>query len=446
MNRIFVRFFVLVMLAITVASFAIYFAISYLFGDPFEEIALKQASGQIFLLEQYVDQAPADEWLPRLNKVREISKVKFELIPLKTALVALPAEKQASLMHGDVVLDVAGKSFFRRVDLAGDKYIGSEEDVLRAEDLPVDVGLALRVELVRYVIVALCLLVPIAIWSSLHWRGLQSLSKVAHDFGEGKLSARATIGRTASIYPLAERMNQMAGRIEGLLDAQKNLMHSVSHELRTPVARLEFGLELLRKDIQTEMKGDAGSAAADARIRNMEADLIELNTLVGELLSLTKLDQQQELQHERFALADTLYGCVDTLSHALAGKQLTADIGENIGSLDGDRRLISRAVTNLMTNAAKYANHRISLSARRLKDNGLEVIVEDDGPGIPLEERERIFDAFYRLDRSRDRATGGFGLGLAIAQKAVLLHGGRIAVAESSLGGAKFVLNIPAHA
>lgn len=427
------------MLAITVASFVIYFAISQLFGDPFEEIAIKQASGQIFLLEQYIDKAPADEWLPRLNKVREISKVKFELIPLKTARTSLPPEKDIRLMRGEVILDVENKSFFRRVDLAGERYIGSDEDVIHAENLPIDVGLAVKMELVRYAIVALCLLVPVAVWSGAHWRGLQSLSSVANDFGEGKLWVRARTRKTASIYPLAERMNQMAGRIEGLLEAQKNLLHSVSHELRTPIARLEFGLELLRQDIT---RGSA-SDAAELRMQAMEADLIELHALVRELLNLAKLEQQQAAQHARFDIAGMLRDCVKTVDHALDGRCLTADIGDDIGSLAGDVRLISRVVTNLMMNASKYAHHHISLSARRLKDNGIEIVVEDDGPGIPPEERERIFDPFYRLDRSRDRMTGGFGLGLAIAQKAALLHGGRISVTKSVLGGARFVLNLP---
>ena len=95
-------------------------------------------------------------------------------------------------------------------------------------------------------VVALALLIPIALWSRSHWQGLQALSKVADDFGAGQLKARAHMRPSDSIYPLAERINHMAGRIENLLDTQRNLMHSVSHELRTPIARLEFALELLR--------------------------------------------------------------------------------------------------------------------------------------------------------------------------------------------------------
>lgn len=433
MNRIFFRFFILVMLSITVATFIVYFAISRLFGDPLDEIARRQAAAQIFLLEQYVDKAPADEWLVRLNKVREVSDVHLELIPLAAARATLPARTHAALERGEVVLDAANKAFFRRVDLAGDKYVGSADEVIRAQDLPIDIGLALKMEAVRYVIVALALLAPIAWWSRSHWQGLQSLSKVADEFGAGQLSARASMRPSASIYPLAERLNHMAGRIEGLLDTQRNLLHSVSHELRTPIARLEFGLELLR------------SSAKDGTLKNriaaMEGDLAELDSLVKELLSMTRLDSKQALLLAEFGMAAMLRDCVDLLEPPPA--RLERDIGAELGSITGDQRLLARAIGNLLRNAQKYAEGRIALSARR-RGGVVEIVVEDDGPGIPEAERERIFEPFYRLDRSRDRATGGFGLGLSIAHKAVALHGGTLSVDASPLGGARFTITLPA--
>jgi two-component system OmpR family sensor kinase len=435
-NRLLFRFVVLVMLSITVATFVIYFAISRLFGDPLEEIARRQAAAQIFLLEQYVDKAPADEWLVRLNKVREVSEVRLELIPLADARAALPAAMRAALERGEVVLDPARKAFFRRVDLAGDKYIGSAEEAIHAQDLPIDIGLALKMEAVRYVIVALALLIPIAWWSRSHWQGLQALSKVADDFGAGRLSARARLKPSASIYPLAERINHMAGRIEGLVETQTNLLHSVSHELRTPIARLEFALELLRSA--------AADPALDKRIAGMEGDLAELNSLVNELLAMTRLDSSQALQTATFALHPALQECVDSLEPLPA--RLGTSFAGDLGSMTGDRRLLARAVGNLLRNAQKYAAGQIAVSARRTPGGALEIVVEDDGPGIPEDERERIFEPFYRLDRSRDRTTGGFGLGLSIAHKAVALHGGAIRVDRSELGGARFTVTLAATA
>ena len=436
MNRIFFRIVPLILAAIAIAAVAIYFAIRHAFGDPLEDIARKQASGPIFLLEQYIDQAPADEWLVRLNKVREVSGLSLELLPIDTAKASLDPAMHEALQRGELVLDIERKSFYRRVDLAGERYVGSEEEVLQVGGLPIDVGLELKMELLRYAIVALCVLVPIGIWSRRHWLELLALSKVADSLGEGKLAVRAATTETSGLFPLAARMNQMAERIQELLGAHRSLLHSVSHELRTPISRIEFGLELLR--------GAKDREDLEARIRVMEDDVRELDTLVNELLDLARLDQAQALRAAPFALDRLLHDCVDKLEHALGGKQVTLALAGDLGDLAGDRKLVARAVANLLSNAAKYANGRIALSAARTESGGIEIAVEDDGPGIPAHEREKVFEAFHRLDRSRDRATGGFGLGLAIAYKAVRLHGGTIAVEDAAWGGARFVLRFPA--
>ncbi|RZA30964.1 MAG: two-component sensor histidine kinase, partial [Lysobacteraceae bacterium] len=268
-----------------------------------------------------------------------------------------------------------------------------------------------------------------------HWQGLQSLSRLADAFGSGKLTARSQMKPSASIYPLAERINHMADRIEDLLEAQKSLLHSVSHELRTPIARLEFGLELL----------DARAKDPDLskRVKAMEGDLRELNSLVTELLDMSKLDSARTLRLEPAALSEVLRECTGMLPpspHAL-----DCLLPDDLGELALDRRLLARAVCNLLRNAQKYAGSRILLSAVRHagKDAHIEITVDDDGPGIPLEERDKIFEPFYRLDRSRDRATGGFGLGLSIARKAVALHGGTLSAESSPLGGARFVITLP---
>ena len=435
MNRIFPRFAALVLLAISLGTVVVYMAFGVLFGDPVDEIARRQAAGQVFLLEQYIDKAPADEWLARLNKVREVSEVTFELVPLPVALAAVPASKHARLNQGGIVIDTGTASFYRRVDLTGARYIGSEDDVIHAQRLPIDIGQALAMEAIRFGVIALFLLVPIGWWSRRHWRDLQALSRVADDFGRGDLTARAAPRATSSVAPLAGRINDMAGRIALLLETRKHLLHSVSHELRTPIARLEFALELLRH------RHGAADPALEQRVLAMETDVGELKTLVNELLDLTQLDHAGAMSTRRFALAPMLRHCAPSLSH-----HYSASIAPDLGELDGDPRLLARAITNLLGNAVKYAASRVTLRATRANDSAgaVVIVVEDDGPGVPADARSKVFDPFVRLAREQDEAVGGYGLGLSIALKAVRLHGGDIALDDSPLGGARFTITLPA--
>ena len=429
MNRLFWRFAAATVVAVALATCAIYATFSLLFGDPLEQIARRQSAGQIFLLEQYIDQAPADEWLPRLNKVREVSDVTLELGPLRPALAALPAAARGPLLQGAVVMDVGGKGFYRRVDLSGSRYIGSDEDVIHAQHLPIDIGQALGMEAIRLAVIALFLLLPIAWWSRRHARALAALSRVADEFGNGDLAARARIERASSIAPLAGRINDMAERIGSLLEARKHLLHSVSHELRTPIARLEFGLELLGE------RHAAADPAMQRRVEAMGLDIDELKALVNELLSLTQLDHTQPILRQPFALAPLLRACTPS-----GTQQFSASVADDLGELHGDARLLARAINNLLGNAVKFADARITLSAARDGDGKTRIIIEDDGPGIPADQRQRVFEPFYRIAREPHDGTAGYGLGLAIATKAVALHGGVIAIDDSPLGGARFTL------
>jgi two-component system OmpR family sensor kinase len=433
MNRLFLRFFLLVMFSVTLATLIIYGAIRMLFGNPLEQEAARQAAPHIFLLQHYIDQAAPDEWLPRLNKVREVSNVGFELIPLQQALDALDPSQHAALKQGQIVLDSAHKAFLRRVDLRGEKYIGSELDVLRVDRLPIDNSLAVKTELLRFVVLALALLLPIGWWSHAHWRALRDLASVADALGRGQLSSRVSIGKRASIYPLAEQINRMAGRVESLLANQQHLLGAISHELRTPLARLEFALELLRQP--------ASAAKQQSRIDAMQTDLTELNTLVRELLEMARQDGAQTLAIEPFRVRELLAQCVSrqTRDQPTQVIELEAD-----PALTGqaELRLLARAIDNLLGNAIKYGHGQIRLGARQ-QAGFLEIYVEDNGPGIPPAERSRIFEPFYRPDASRNRATGGVGLGLSIVRQIVLRHGGTLALDDSPMGGARFVLRLP---
>lgn len=445
MNRLFLRFLIPVLLSIALATVLVYAVISWLFGDPIEKNAERQAAPQIFLIEQYIDKAATDEWLARLNKVREVSQVQFELIPLAQALEKVDRAQVKKLQSGKIVIDAANRALFRRVDLDGERYIGSDEDVLYAQNLPIDYWFNIRLEIVRFVIVAFVLLIPIAFWSSAHWRDIQALSRVTTAIGDGDLSVRATTSSKASIYPLAQQINLMAARIEQLITAQKNLLHSVSHEIRTPIARLEFALEILQDSADSDAESintNAEQEKRKQRIQAMQADLSELNTLVSELLNMAKLEAQGQLNKVQLDVNALVKECLQHLPPMPAYLELQTTLAMNDQLLQVDQRLIVRAIQNLLKNAFKYAEQRIIFSVRQDSDQCL-ITVEDDGAGIPDSDKEKIFEPFYRLDRSRDRATGGFGLGLSIVKQIVLLHGGSVTVLKSEIGGARFDIRLP---
>ena len=434
MNRLFWRLLPLTLLALLAASAVVYALFSRLYGDPLEDIARRQAAAQLFVLEHYIDAAPRDEWLERLNKVREVAPQPHELLPLDEALRDLNRAQQQRLQQGAVVLDVAGRRLLRRVDLEGQRYVDSEREVLRISGLPIDVAQALRQEAIRWGVVALFLLLPLALWSRLHWRGLLALSSTAEAWGAGHLSARAATPASTSLQPLAQGMNQMAERLAALLEGRRHLLHAVSHELRTPIARMGFDLELLR---DTE-----SPTARRARIDALERDLEALQALVTELLSYSRLEQAQ-VQREAFDLEALLRQCLGQQDVDGVARELQVQIEPEMGRMCGDAHLVARVVGNLLGNALKYARRQVRFTARSLPGGRWQLRVEDDGPGVPEAERARVFEPFVRLPQAVAGGVPGHGLGLAIAARGVALHGGAIHIEPSALGGACFVVEWP---
>lgn len=438
MSRLFWRYLLWTLLSLLIAAGCAYLAIRFWYGDPVQQVARQQSYAQQFLLEHYIDQAGPDEWLSRLNKVREITHAELELIPLPQALAQLDQTQTQQLLRGQVVISLTQRSIYRRVSLQEERYIGSNDDVLQIREFGLDVAPVLHAELMRYSIVALCLLIPIAIWSSLHGRSLQTLLRFVAEFGAGNLQARASIHKRASVYPLALGMNQMADQIQQLIQAQTRLIHAVSHELRTPIARLEFALELLH---------DARDPAR--RIAAMQGDLDELKALVDELLQFGQmaslLKNRSASEAEALKPSDFFQDLLREVHHLWPAEQIELCLhGQDAETLVwvANRRLLMRALSNILRNACRYAQHHICVEFQITADQ-LCFRIADDGPGIPEAQRHLVFTPFYRIDESRDRNSGGMGLGLAICQQAVLVLGGSVELTQSAWGGAEFVVRLP---
>ncbi|MGP6427545.1 ATP-binding protein [Pseudomonas pharyngis] len=282
-----------------------------------------------------------------------------------------------------------------------------------------------------YLMLAVLLGIVLYFWVRPHWRDLEKLRLAAERFGDNDLSVRIQLSKRSNIRDLAGHFNLMAARIEGLIANQRELTNAVSHELRTPIARLSFELDQLKQQPDASQNREL--------IADMYADLGELEEMVSELLTYASLERGATvITRENIQAAnwlDSVVGSVALEAEAAGVQLLIVDC--RVDEVRIEPRFMARAVINLLRNAIRYAEQRVEVSLVRIGDQ-YEVQVNDDGPGVPLEGREKIFEPFSRLDASRDRRTGGFGLGLALVRRVSQSHGGQADVGDSPWGGASF--------
>jgi signal transduction histidine kinase len=226
----------------------------------------------------------------------------------------------------------------------------------------------------------------------------------------------------------------MTGRIHLLLQSHKALTSAVSHELRTPLSRLRFSHSLAREE--------PDGAARDRYLALMEKDIAELDELTSELLDYAKLERgTPDIRLQAVPAGPWLEDLLADARHSAEVEKQPAAIHADVGleTLRCEPRYMARAVVNLLRNALCHAHARIDVSVG--SEGARTVIhVDDDGAGIPPGERHRVFEPFARLDASRARASGGFGLGLAIVRQVARWHGGEAFVTDSPLGGARVTI------
>jgi len=234
------------------------------------------------------------------------------------------------------------------------------------------------------------------------------------------------------IAALAITMNRMLDRLDASATAQRRFVSDASHELRSPLATMRQHAELARAHPDATTLDDLAEVVAEEGVR--------MQDLVDGLLVLTRLDEQGSQRRGPVDLDDLALAEVSRLRAA----GVTVD-GSAISAVQvtGDERLLGRIARNLADNAARHAASRVAIGVAR--DGAQAVLtVDDDGNGIPPEERERVFERFVRLDEGRARDAGGSGLGLAIVAGVVRASGGTVSVGESPLGGARFTVRLPA--
>lgn len=268
---------------------------------------------------------------------------------------------------------------------------------------------------------------------------VRRLREAGQKVAAGDLSVRVahTVGgRTDDIAKLAHDFDVMTERVEQLIASQQQLMRDVSHELRSPLARIQAILSISRQ--KTE-KADM------ANIDRMEHEVERLNLLIGEILSYARLQGQHQVERCATDLVDLIRNIAE--GARIEGKERHIDVhmsGLERCIIEVDNAMIHRAIENIVRNALKYtAEHTLVEIIIAEEEHLVTVTIDDRGPGVPETALAQIFEPFYRVDSVNGHSPAGSGVGLAIAKRSILLHGGNIQASNREGGGLSVKINLP---
>ncbi|HSJ96103.1 MAG TPA: ATP-binding protein [Myxococcota bacterium] len=427
MLRLFLRLYLFLMLP-AVAAFVFFMYVTDQVMAQLHAEQQRQRAGVAFdRAERIVTDRRVPDWPGRLKEIEATFRVAHRVVPMAAALddFFMSASEKQILRSGGIA--------FRDRPGGGTVYLRRIRDTDRA--LRIEWVGAYEYLALYYTIIVALVTTAVALilwrWTRPLWRDLEALQAATARVGGGDFGVRAEVQGRSMLEPIATAFNAMAGRVQALLQSHRDLEQGVAHELRTPLAQLKFDLELARA---TE---DAGERAG--RFEAMERDVADLEELVNELLVLASLREAPPYR-PREVPAGGLIDEVLRRAHdemRASGRAIAIEApGHLPDSLVCDAKYLGRALANVLRNAVRYARSRVAVTVERAGAR-TTISIDDDGPGVPPQERERLFEPFTRLEGSRGRDSGGVGLGLAIVRSVAEWHGGEARISDSPLGGAR---------
>ncbi|MBT2338980.1 MULTISPECIES: ATP-binding protein [Pseudomonas] len=425
MLRLFLGLYLMLAIGLVLALQAVEHTFDALLDGQMQTFHRESFRGQAQALVKQLRDVHGEQREQQLEALRPDSGLELALV--QADQLALSDAEKKLLADNKLVLRDKYTQLFSRID-NGNQLL-SLKLPLEPNFIPFYIGAA-------YLMLAVLVGIILFFWVRPHWRDLERLRLAAQRFGDNDLSARVRMSQRSSISEVAGHFDLMAARIEGLIANQRELTNAVSHELRTPIARLNFELD--------QLKQCQDPANARQLIDDMYADLGELEDMVSELLTYASLEHgATAISLQRIEASSWLDSVVASVTlEAEAGHIEVRVVACQVETFDIEPRFMARAVINLLRNAIRYADGHVHVSLLRNADH-YRLQVDDDGPGVPVEGREKIFEPFSRLDTSRDRRTGGFGLGLALVRRVAQSHGGQVQAGDSALGGASLRMTWP---
>lgn len=423
MKKLFVQFYLLLFVCFLVMTMLVGLVYKFTAERAGRQSLDDLMKSSLYLMRSELREIPPHDWARTMKELDLNLSFDLRIEPLKNFDLDAPAMQR--LRDGDIVALDEKYTFIQRIPRS--------HYVLAVGPVPYLYYLhQMRLlDMALLAFIAISLAFPVFIWMRPHWQDMLKLESAAQRFGEGHLAERIHFDSGSSFDRLGIAFNQMADNINALIASKKQLIDGIAHELRTPLVRLRYRLEM------SENLTEAESLA-------LNRDIGQLEALIEELLTYARLDRPQtELNLTTLDLPVWIQTHIDDVQSVNPQRRLlTALAPGDYGALD--MRLMERVLDNLVNNAMRYSvtTLRIGLD---LQGSQATLTVEDDGPGIAAEERETVFEPFVRLDPSRDRATGGCGLGLAIVHSIALAMGGSARCDESELGGACFTFHWPVY-
>ena len=368
---------------------------------------------------------PPQNWRQTVARLAAQTHVDMELFATRDIA---GDETLTKLQHGQIAyMEAAGGASWTLRSLDKDHVLA----IKSIEPIPRRGALEWSFTMLFYAVIALVLM----IWIWPLTRDLRALEKAAARFGNRNWSFNLAVKPHSQIYPLAQTFRRMAARIDGLIASHKDMSNAVSHEIKTPLSRMKFEIELAQQATTV--------AEMQRSLEHVKGDIAQINDLVTATLSYAILERADvALNINAHNFTTLLPAIAESVGRdARPDLEISTHVQNDALAVRCDMHLMETVLKNLLYNAARYAKHSIDVSFTSA--GGVNrLVVDDDGPGIPEADRQRVFDSFVQLERQAGRKTG-FGLGLAIVKRAVEWHGGRIWIAESPFGGARFSITWP---
>lgn len=298
-------------------------------------------------------------------------------------------------------------------------------------------GLAIRLAIAIFFSGLICYLLSLYLTHP-----LTTLSNAAKSIAKGKLSTRVgpVFGHgNDEIADLTQEFDSMAEKLEAMVKSKERLLQDISHELRSPLARMNIAVELGRNKT---------GKIAESEFNRIETEAHRLNDLITEILEYARLEKSAtNLNLSHIDIKTLLESIIQDANYEFRNNHIQLDVlnGED-WTMMADQRLIHRAIENILRNALRYSTQESSVIVCLQKDKtNQEMIIQikDRGPGVPEDQLKIIFNPFYRVDSSREKKTGGYGLGLAIANQAIKLHQGKISAKNREHGGLSVQISLP---